>query len=82
MASAGKTTTLLSAGRANGRCQAKVFYTREPHADAERELGAPVSSSDRHEGSLLVTTVVFVRGDERITAEFVEDVLVRTFTSK
>jgi hypothetical protein len=46
-------------------------------AEAERELGAPVDSSARREGGLTVTTLVFVRSDRRITAEFVEDVLIR-----
>jgi hypothetical protein len=52
-------------------------------SDAERLFGRPVESSDRREGSLAVSRVVFVSGDERITAEFVEDVLVRyTIASK
>jgi hypothetical protein len=46
-------------------------------ADAEQAFGAPVESSNRREGSLAVARLVFVRGDERITAEFVEDVLIR-----
>ena len=46
-------------------------------ADAERDLGRPVQSSERREGSLTVATLVFVRNDQRITAEFVEDVLIR-----
>jgi hypothetical protein len=45
--------------------------------DAEREFGLPVDASQRREGSLTVTTLVFVRGSDRITAEFVEDVLIR-----
>lgn len=52
-------------------------------ADAERELGAPAETSDRREGALTVTTLVFVRGEQRITAEFVESVLFRySITSK
>ena len=45
--------------------------------DAERELGAPADSSERREGSLTVITLVFIRPGQRITAEFVDDVLVR-----
>ncbi len=46
-------------------------------ADAERAFGRPSDASDRREGSLAVTTLTFDAGDRRITAEFVEDVLVR-----
>jgi hypothetical protein len=47
-------------------------------ADAERAFGKPVIDAvDRREGSVLVTTFVFVSGDQKITADFVEDVLVR-----
>ena len=52
-------------------------------ADAERLFGRPVETSERHEGALRVVTLVFVRGSERITGEFVEDVLIRyTVSSK
>jgi hypothetical protein len=52
-------------------------------ADAERLLGPSQQSTDRREGNVTVTTLVFLRGDERITAEFVEDVLVKyTIASK
>jgi hypothetical protein len=52
-------------------------------ADAERAFGRPVEASDRREGSLAVTHLVFVSRDQRIAAEFVEDVLVRyTITPK
>jgi hypothetical protein len=44
---------------------------------AERLLGEPDDVSDRHEGSLTVTRVVFITDDSRVVAEFVEDVLVR-----
>jgi hypothetical protein len=54
-----------------------------PRTDAERAFGRPVQSSERREGTLVITTVVFDVGDQRITADFVEDVLVRyTLTSK
>ena len=46
-------------------------------ADVEDALGRAWESSERHEGNLMVTTLVFVAGDERITADFIEDVLVR-----
>jgi hypothetical protein len=45
--------------------------------EAERLFGPPVRASDRREGTLVVTTLTFERGVERITAEFVEDVLIR-----
>ncbi len=53
-------------------------------ADAERAFGKPVIDAvDRREGSVVVTTLVFVSGDQKITADFVEDVLVRyTITSR
>jgi hypothetical protein len=46
-------------------------------ADAERELGRPVETTDRREGALTVTSLVFVVGEQRITAEFVEGVLIK-----
>jgi hypothetical protein len=46
-------------------------------ADAERLFGAPASSSERREGGLLVTTLVFNAGDQRATVDFVDDVLIR-----
>ncbi|OLC40906.1 MAG: hypothetical protein AUH43_25525 [Acidobacteria bacterium 13_1_40CM_65_14] len=52
-------------------------------SEVERVYGTPAESSTRREGSLTVATLVFVNGDERITAEFVEEVLVRySITSK
>ena len=45
--------------------------------DAERLFGDPTSSSDRREGGITVTTLVFDVGDQRLTAEFVDDVLIR-----
>lgn len=53
-------------------------------ADAERAFGKPVIDAvDRREGSVVITTLVFVSGDQKITADFVEDVLVRyTMTSR
>ncbi|HEV3215141.1 MAG TPA: hypothetical protein VGZ27_05435 [Vicinamibacterales bacterium] len=46
-------------------------------ADAERMLGPSQQSTDRQEGDVTVATLVFLHGDERITAEFIEDVLVK-----
>lgn len=45
--------------------------------EAERLFGQPASSSERREGGLAVTTLVFNLGDQRISADFVDDVLVR-----
>jgi hypothetical protein len=45
--------------------------------EAERAFGKPVDVSDRREGSMVVTTVVFVRGDQRISADFVDGILIR-----
>jgi hypothetical protein len=52
-------------------------------ADVERAFGRPAETAERHDGGLLVTTLVFVVADQRIRADFVEDVLVRyTISSK
>ena len=52
-------------------------------SDAEYAFGKATSAAERREGSVLITTLVFVSGDQRISAEFVEDVLVRyTITSR
>lgn len=52
-------------------------------AEAERAFGKPLESSERREGGLVVTTLVFASADQHISAEFVGDVLVRyTVTSK
>ena len=52
-------------------------------SDAERQFGRPVSVTERREGTLRVVTIVFTRGDSRITADFVEDVMIRyTVTSR
>lgn len=60
--------------------QLKKGMTR---AEAERLFGRPVQSSERREGGLSITTLVFAIGEQRIAADFVEDVLVRyTITSK
>jgi hypothetical protein len=46
-------------------------------AEAERALGRPADASERREGALTVVTLVFVRPGQRVTAEFVDDVLIR-----
>jgi hypothetical protein len=46
-------------------------------ADVERDLGRPAEDYQRREGTLGVVTLVFNAGEQRITAEFVEDVLIR-----
>ena len=52
-------------------------------ADAERAFGRAVEVSQRRDAGMAVTTLVFTSGDQRISADFVEDVLVRyTITSK
>ena len=50
-------------------------------AEAESAFGRPVQTSERREGSVTVTTLVFEGRDQRITADFVEGVLVRYATS-
>jgi hypothetical protein len=44
-------------------------------ADVVGQLGTPVQAADRKEGTLTVTTLVFIQGEQRIAADFVEDVL-------
>lgn len=52
-------------------------------AEAERAFGRPIELSQRRDAGLAVTTLVFDVGDQRVAADFVEDVLVRyTVTSK
>jgi hypothetical protein len=51
--------------------------------DAERAFGAPVERSEKREGGVTVTTLIFEAGDQRLTAAFAEDVLIRyTIASK
>ena len=45
--------------------------------EIERQFGQPAESSERREGTLRVSVLVFVQGNQRITMEFVEDVLIR-----
>lgn len=52
-------------------------------SEAERLFGRPVQSTEKREGSIVITTLTFVVGEQRIAADFVEDVLVRyTISSK
>jgi hypothetical protein len=52
-------------------------------SEAERLFGRPVQETEKREGSLVITTLTFIVGEQRIAADFVEDVLVRyTITSK
>jgi hypothetical protein len=46
-------------------------------ADVERLLGSPAESSRKTTGDITVETLVFLAGEYRLTAEFVEDLLVR-----
>jgi hypothetical protein len=48
-----------------------------PRAEAERMFGKPEKTSQKTTGEVTVVTLVFVTGEQRITADFVEDVLVR-----
>ena len=52
-------------------------------SEVERVLGAPAQKSDKREGGLVTTTLVFEVDEQTVTASFVEDVLVRyTISSK
>lgn len=46
-------------------------------ADVEQSLGRPEKSTNRMEGTLRVVTSTYSRGDQLITAEFVEGVLIK-----
>jgi hypothetical protein len=46
-------------------------------ADAEKMYGRPEKTSQKTLGEFTVVTLVFLSGEQRITADFVEDVLVR-----
>jgi hypothetical protein len=46
-------------------------------AEVEQSLGRPEKTSTRPEGTLRVTTAIYSRGDQVITAEFVEGVLIK-----
>jgi hypothetical protein len=60
-----------------------LLRTGMTRGEAERAFGRPVEISARRDGGLAVTTLVFAAGDQRISADFVEDVLIRyTISSK
>lgn len=46
-------------------------------AEVEQSLGRPDKESQRNEGSLRVVTATYSRGDQLVTAEFVEGVLIK-----
>jgi hypothetical protein len=46
-------------------------------AEVEQSLGKPEKSADRTEGTLRVVTATYSRGDQVITADFIEGVLVK-----
>ena len=46
-------------------------------SEAERLFGTPASVSERKEGGLSITILVFNMGDQRVTAEFADEVLIR-----
>jgi hypothetical protein len=51
--------------------------------DAERVFGQPIDTSSRRVGDLVITTLAFAVAGQQITADFVDDVLVRyTITSR
>jgi hypothetical protein len=64
----------LSAATAGGPAAMRKGMTL---AEVEAAFGRPEKSTDRSEGTLKVTTAIFTRDDQRITAEFVEGVLIR-----
>lgn len=45
--------------------------------EAERLFGRPISLSERREGGVTVVTLVFNIADQRVTADFIEDVLIK-----
>jgi hypothetical protein len=45
-------------------------------AEAIRAFGEPVDSSSRYDGRVRVNVLVFIRGDQRITADFVDGEIV------
>jgi hypothetical protein len=46
-------------------------------AELERLFGTPASSAEPGERGPLVTTLVFNVGDQRVSADLVDDVLIR-----
>lgn len=54
-----------------------AIYKGMTIAEVEQALGRPEKTTDRNEGTLKVVTATYSRDDQRITAEFVEGVLIR-----
>jgi hypothetical protein len=54
-----------------------AIYKGMTMSEVEQALGKPEKTSDRNEGTLKVVTATYSRDDQRITAEFVEGVLIR-----
>jgi hypothetical protein len=54
-----------------------AVYKGMKMSEVEEALGKPEKTSDRNEGTLKVVTATYSRDDQRITAEFVEGVLIR-----
>jgi hypothetical protein len=69
----------FSSRRRDDRPAAETSLPRKgmTRAEAERAFGRPVQEKQRREGDLVITTLIFERRDQDITADFVEDVLVR-----
>lgn len=65
------------AGARMPQSSAKGPFKGMLRASAEEAFGPPVETSARREGALSVITAVFLSGEQRIVAEFVEDVLIR-----
>ena len=63
--------------RQGDRATASVPRKGMTRVEAEREFGPPVNVSEHRDGGLAVTPLKFVSRDQQITADFVEDVLVR-----
>lgn len=56
---------------------ASILKKGMPRAEVERSLGRIVQASEHRDSGLVSSTLVFDSGNERVTTEFVEDVLVR-----
>ena len=72
-----KRELLAHLDQAERRCADYMPRRGITRAEAERELGPPVASSTRKEGTLTVETATFADGKRRLRMEFVEGILVR-----
>jgi hypothetical protein len=61
----------------SARLDTSVLWKGMPRADVEYAFGAPLQSAEHRVGDFSGATVVFADSTQRVTAEFVEDVLVR-----